>query len=40
MEAILFLTEQNLKAVWRGLTHDMNVRSEKISPPFSIFYGL
>lgn len=40
MEAILFLTEQNLKAVWPGLPCDTNVRSEKISPPFSIFYEL
>lgn len=34
----LLLREQSLNALC--LPHDMNVESEKVTPPFSIFYGL
>lgn len=40
MKTVLLLTEQNLNAICLHLTHDTNVRSEKITPPFLIFYRL
>lgn len=40
MEIFLLLTEQNGDTQGLNFTHDVNVRSEKVIPPFSVFYGL